>query len=282
MTLKTAIIPDSLIDERSLMEIQPTVNARSSMVDDRSSNDDFPQEGLRREAIEQISREREIEQKDGSMPHNDELGLFEPGGQSEERMPYGHKFRGNLRKLFDFGMSKKTSRLLIQIWQSDFSIIAFVLAGSSFYLMKWMNYPPVGVLFFLLAMAVVDAILSIFVTRLSFLQNKHGYYRSDDFERDWLRYKILMSMTKAALLFVVGTSCGTAAVVGSYVMWFFTSTQRLRYFILRWSMDDHYPELQRWSIFAILQKAGIEPHLKNFNYVAILGVVIGFAIVFLF
>jgi len=246
---------------------------------DELSSEDFPQEGLRREAIEQMTREREVE-REAPLLDKGERPLINPDGLSENK-PSRH-IRGRFKKLLDFGMSKKTFRLLIQIWQSDYSIIAFVLAVASFYLMKGMNYPPLGVLFFLLAMAVVDSILSIFVTRLSFHQNKHGFYRTEDFERDWLRYKILMSMTKAALLFVVGTSCGTAAVVGSYIMWFFTSTQRLRYLILRWSMDDHYPELQRWSIFAILQKAGIEPHLKNFNYVAILGVVIGFAIVFLF
>jgi hypothetical protein len=47
-------------------------------------------------------------------------------------------------------------------------------------------------------------------------------------------------------------------------------------------MDDHYPELQRWSIFMLLREAGIEPKLKNFNLVAVIGVIIGFAIVFIF
>ena len=131
-------------------------------------------------------------------------------------------------------------------------------------------------------MATVDAILSIFVVRLSFHQNKHGFYRTEDFERDWLRYRILLSMTKAALLFVVLTSCGTATVVASYIVWFFTATQRLRYIILRWSMDDHYPELQRWSIFTLLHEAGIEPKRKHFTLVAIAGAVIAYAIVIAF
>jgi hypothetical protein len=148
--------------------------------------------------------------------------------------------------------------------------------------MKDARYPPIGLLFFTLAMATIDAILSIFVVRLSFHQNKHGFYRTEDFERDWLRYRILLSMTKAALLFLVATTCGTAAVFASYIVWFFTSTQRLRYFILRWSMDDHYPELQRFSIFTLLKEFGVEPKLKNFNLVAILGLVIGFAITFIF
>jgi hypothetical protein len=145
-----------------------------------------------------------------------------------------------------------------------------------------MEYPALGVLFFLLAMSVVDAILAIFVTRLSVHQNKHSIYSSEDFARDWLRYKILLSMTKAALLFVVGTSCGTAAVVGSYVMWFFTSTQRLRYIILRWSMNDHFPELERWSVFGLLREAGVKPKLRNYNIAAVLGVVLGFSIALLF
>ena len=71
-------------------------------------------------------------------------------------------------------------------------------------------------------------------------------------------------------------------MIGSYVLWFFTSTQRLRYFILRWSMDDHYPELQRFSIFTLLKEFGVEPKLKNFNFVAAVGVVIGFAISIMF
>ena len=90
-------------------------------------------------------------------------------------------------------------------------------------------------------------------------------------------------MTKAALLFVVGTSCGTAAAVGCYVMWFFTSTQRLRYLILRWSMEDHFPELERWSIFVILREMGLKPKLGNYNNVAaILGVVLGVTISLVF
>src|ERR1700733_2648492 len=206
MTINTGIIPEA------------PANGLNS---DVSSSDNFPQEGLRREAIKQIANEKEIEVKEGHKLNRDELRLLDSARETEIHAPYPYGIRGKFRKLLDFGMSKKTIRLLIQIWQSDYSIIAFVFAVLSFYLMKGMNYPPLGVLFFLLAMAVVDSILSIFVTRLSFLQNKHGYYRSDDFERDWLRYKILLSMTKAALLFVVGTSCGTAAVVGSYVMWFF-------------------------------------------------------------
>ena len=204
----------------------------------------------------------------------------------EELQGTGHgtipRAKRGLRKFIELGKAKPTPRLLLQIWQSDFSIVAFVLVMVSFYLMKDTRYPPIGLLFFLLAMATVDAILSIFVVRLSFHQNKHGFYRTEDFQRDWLRYRMLLSMTKAALLFVVGTSCGTTAVIASYVIWFFTSTQRLRYLILRWSMDDHYPELQRWSIFALLREAGIEPKLRNFNLVAAAGVLIGFAIVFVF
>ena len=187
-----------------------------------------------------------------------------------------------IRQLIEMVKSRKTTKLLLQIWQSDYSIIGFVVVMGTFYIMKDTHYGPIGVLFFLFAMAEIDAILSIFVVRLSFHQNKHGFYRTEDFERDWLRYRMLLSMTKAALLFVVATSCGPAAVIASYLMWFFTSTLRLRYIILRWSMDDHYPDLQRWSIFALLREAGIEPKLRNFNILAILGVVIAFTIAFLF
>jgi hypothetical protein len=242
---------------------------------------DIPVEDLRREAIEQISREREIEREDEVILAND-APQSEQAGQGIDSTLYASTIRANFRLLLDFGKSKKTSRLLIQIWQSDYTLIAYVLTVVTFFLMKRMNYPPMGVLFFLFAMAVVDAILSIFVTRLSFHQSKDGFYRPEDFERDWLRYRIMLSMTKATLLFVVGISCGTAAAVGSYVMWFFTSTQRLRYIILRWSMVDHFPELERWSIFGILREAGIKPKRRNYNLAAILGVLLGFMIAFLF
>jgi len=187
-----------------------------------------------------------------------------------------------LQEVIELVKSKKTTRILLQIWQSDYSIVAFVLAMTSFSVMNNTRYPPVGLFFFMLAMSTVDAILSIFVVRLSFHQDRHGFYRTEDFERDWLRYRILLSMTKAALLFVVLTSCGTATVVASYIVWFFTATLRLRFLILRWSVDEHYPELQRWSIFALLREAGIEPKRRHFNLVALIGVAIGFAIVFLF
>jgi hypothetical protein len=214
-----------------------------------------------------------------------DAAVFAPVAEPHEpdvKLPGRSRYRARLRKLIEESKEKKTPRLILQIWQSDYSIIAFVLVVASFYLMKDARYPPIGLLFFTLAMATIDAILSIFVVRLSFHQNKHGFYRTEDFERDWLRYRILLSMTKAALLFLVATTCGTAAVFASYIVWFFTSTQRLRYFILRWSMDDHYPELQRFSIFTLLKEFGVEPKLKNFNLVAILGLVIGFAITFIF
>jgi len=242
-----------------------------------TSNKIEPKPALHEEAIQQIEHEEEVrEEVQREQTHNDAIQ------RGPARVVKTVRRLTGFRKFIEQSKAKKTPRLLLQIWQSDFSIVAFVLVMVTFYLMKDIRYPPVGVLFFLLAMATVDAILSIFVVRLSFHQNKHGFYRTEDFQRDWLRYRILLSMTKAALLFVVGTSCGSAAVIASYIVWFFTSTQRLRYLILRWSMDDHYPELQRWSIFMLLREAGIEPKLKNFNLVAVIGVIIGFAIVFIF
>ncbi len=249
---------------------------------DEQSPFDIPVEDLRREAIEQITLEREIEREDDLILANNAPRQSEQAGQEKVSDFYASTIRANFRLLLDFGKSKKTSRLLIQIGRSDYTLIAYVLTVVTFFLMRKMNYPPMGVLFFLLAMAVVDSMLSIFVTRLSFHQSKEGFYRPEDFERDWLRYKIILSMTKATLLFVVGITCGTAAAVGSYVMWFFTSTQRLRYLILRWSMVDHFPELERWSIFGILREAGVKPKRRNYNLAAIIGVVLGFTIAFVF
>jgi Na+/melibiose symporter-like transporter len=247
------------------------------------TSSDIPIEVLRHEGMEQLSHEREIERKDNDgLATDDKLTSTESSSHKKAGVSSNRPVRANFKTLLDFGKSKRTSRLLMQIWKSDYTIIAYVLTAITFFLMKRMNYPPMGVLFFLLAMAVVDAILSIFVTRLSVHQHKHDVYSPEDFARDWLRYRILLSMTKAALLFVVGTSCGTAAAVGCYVMWFFTSTQRLRYLILRWSMEDHFPELERWSIFVILREAGIKPKLGNYNIAAILGVALGFTIALVF
>ena len=138
---------------------------------------------------------------------------------------------------------------------------------ASFYLMKDTRYGPVGVLFFMLGMAEIDAILSIFVVRLSFHQNKHGFYRTEDFERDWLRYRMLLSMTKVALLFIVATSCGTAAVIACYILWFFTSTLRLRYIILRGRWTTTTPISNAGVSSPFSREAGIEPKLRNFNVV---------------
>lgn len=229
---------------------------------------------LRPEAVEQIKREAEVE---GISAENIAAAELPTNGHAKRK-----RRMGRVRQLVELGKNKKTTQLLIQIWQSDYSIIAFVIVMATFYVMKDIRSPVIGVTFFLFAMAEVDAILSIFVVRLSFHQNKHGFYRTEDFERDWLRYRMLLSMTKAALLFVVATSCGTSTVVASYLMWFFTSTQRLRYIILRWSMDEHYPELQRWSIFALLREAGIEPKLRNFNVLALIGLIIGYGVVLIF
>jgi hypothetical protein len=270
--------PDELPDGSKVVELS---TGEQSPADEKSSSD-LPIEDLRREAIEQISREREIEREDDLILKNVALQHQEQAGQERVSDLYATAIRANFRLLLDFGKSKKTSRLLIQIGQSDYTLIAYILTAVTFFLMNRMNYAPMGVLFFLLAMAVVDSILSIFVTRLSFHQSKDGFYRPEDFERDWLRYRIMLSMTKATLLFVVGISCGTSAVVGSYVMWFFTSTQRLRYIILRWSMVDHFPELERWSIFGILREMGVKPKRRNYNIAAIIGVVLGFTIAFAF
>jgi len=264
--LRTTILHSSEPEENGSRE-----NGHSFVGDQPPTHhpEELPLEELRAEALEQIEQEAEAKAE----VNGEVAAALSPNGRTR------HK---RFRKLLELSKSQKTTRILLQIWQSDYSIIGFVLVVVSFYVMKNTGSAPIGLFFFILAMATIDAILSIFVVRLSFHQNKHGFYRTEDFERDWLRYRILLSMTKATLLFVVLTSCGTACVVASYIAWFFTGTQRLRYIILRWSMDEHYPELQRWSIFALLREAGIEPRRKNFNLVAIIGVVIAFAIVFVF
>ncbi len=193
-----------------------------------------------------------------------------------------HKRRARVLKWFDTYKDRKTPTLLRQIWKSDWTIAAFIPMGIAFYGMKLTGWPWLGVVFFMLAMSTVDAILSIFVVRLSFQQNKSGFYRTEDYERDWLRYRVLLSMTKAALLFVIGLGCGWTAMVGAHLTWFFTSCERLRYILLRWSMSEKYEDLQRWSVFAVLREVHVEPTLKNFDILAGIGIVLGFGVTFLF
>lgn len=270
MPLRTTLLPPSGAEEQETLpngesngHVAP--NGLSAASNGHSAAD-APIEGLRTDAIKQHNREERLKIEDEQIAAH------------HGPTPLSYK----IFHAIEFIKTRKTARILFQIWQSDYSIIAFVLVVLSFYVMKDTRYPPIGLLFFIIAMATVDAILSIFVVRLSFHQNKHGFYRTEDFERDWLRYRILLLMTKATLLFVVLTSCGTPAFIASYVVWFFTSTQRLRYVILRWSMDEHYPELQRWSIFTVLREFGVEPRRRNFDLVAAIGIVIGFLIVFAF
>ncbi|HYE74903.1 MAG TPA: hypothetical protein VEF04_16300, partial [Blastocatellia bacterium] len=139
-----------------------------------------------------------------------------------------------------------------------------------------------GVLFFLLAVATIDAILSIFVIRLSFHANKHRFYQTDDYERDWLRYRVLLMITKGVVFFMIGLKCGWTAILGAQIIWFFGTAERLRYVILRWSMEDYFPHLQKWSIFLVLKRFNIQPHRKEFNITAIVGAVLGMLVTLVF
>ena len=47
-------------------------------------------------------------------------------------------------------------------------------------------------------------------------------------------------------------------------------------------MVDHFPELERWSIFVLLREAGVKPTLRNYNLAALLGVALGFTIALVF
>jgi len=192
------------------------------------------------------------------------------------------KRRKRVLQWFDTYKDRKTPTLLRQIWKSDWTIAAFIPMGICFYGMKLTGWPWLGVMFFMLAMSTVDAILSIFVVRLSFQQNKSGFYRTEDYERDWLRYRVLLSMTKAALLFVIGLGCGWTAMVGAHLTWFFTSCERLRYVLLRWSMSEKYEDLNRWSVFAVLREIHVEPSLRNFNIAAAVGLILGFGVTVIF
>lgn len=175
----------------------------------------------------------------------------------------------------------KNIKLLKEIWRSDYTIMAFVPMVACYYLMKYTGSPFAGVLFFLLAVSTIDAILSIFVIRLSFHANKSRFYQTDDYERDWLRYRVLLTITKGVLFFMIGLKCGWVAIVGAQIVWFFTTAERLRYIILRWSMEDYFPQLERWSVFFFLRRFGIKPRRKEFNRAAIIGAVLGLGITFI-
>ena len=81
---------------------------------------------------------------------------------------------------------------------------------------------------------------------------------------------------------MIGLKCGLSAIVGAQIIWFLATAERLRYVILRWSMEDYFPHLKKWSIFLVLQKFGIEPRRKQFNIVAAIGLVLGLLVTSLF
>ena len=194
-----------------------------------------------------------------------------PGGRNRSRL---RAIRLRFRRFIDEKKRSQTPTLLRQIWRSDWTIPAFIPMVISYYLMKYTGYPLVGVLFFILAVATIDAILSIFVIRLSFHQNKFRFYQTEDFERDQLRYRVLLSITKGILFFMIGMTCGWSAIVGAYITWYFATTERMRYLILRWSMDEEFPELEKWTVFRLLKEFDVRPTARAFNLVAAIGLVL--------
>jgi hypothetical protein len=200
------------------------------------------------------------------------------------RAPMGRfeQFQERFRGFWTRQREARNIKHLKEIWKSDYTIMAFIPMVGCYYLMKYTGSPFAGVLFFLLAVATIDAILSIFVIRLSFHANKHRFYQTEDYERDWLRYRVLLAITKGVVFFMIGLKCGLSAILGAQIIWFFATAERLRYVILRWSMEDYFPQLQKWSIFLVLKKFGVEPHRKQFNIVATIGLVLGLLVTFLF
>jgi hypothetical protein len=200
------------------------------------------------------------------------------------RPPIGRfeQFQERVRGFWTKQREARNISHLKEIWKSDYTIVAFIPMVACYYLMKYTGSPFAGVLFFLLAVSTIDAILSIFVIRLSFHANKHRFYQTDDYERDWLRYRVLLMITKGVVFFMIGLKCGWTAILGAQILWFFTTAERLRYVILRWSMEDYFPHLQKWSIFLVLKRFGVEPHRKQFNTVAIVGAVLGLLVTLIF
>src|ERR1035437_9446678 len=104
MELRTGELSDGPEDERS------SANERSPS--------DIPVEELRREAIEQIAREKGIGREDDLIlakvePPLPGRPLSEPAEQKKDRAFYARAIRANFRILLDFGQTKKTSRLII-------------------------------------------------------------------------------------------------------------------------------------------------------------------------
>lgn len=200
------------------------------------------------------------------------------------RPPQGRfeQFQERFRGFWTRQREARNIKHLKEIWKSDYTIMAFIPMVGCYYLMKYTGSPFAGVLFFLLAVATIDAILSIFVIRLSFHADKQRFYQTEDYERDWLRYRVLLTITKGVVFFMIGLKCGLSAIVGAQIIWFFATAERLRYVILRWSMEDYFPQLQKWSVFLVLKKFGIQPRRKEFNIVATIGLVLGLLVTFLF
>ncbi|HEY3874612.1 MAG TPA: hypothetical protein VGM92_03995, partial [Candidatus Kapabacteria bacterium] len=117
MQLRTTLVPPDAPDD-SFPEPGSEQNGHSA------KEMDAPIEGLRTDALKQHSREEQIK-----------VDLDSPHGPT----PISYK----VFHLIELIKSRKITRILIQIWQSDYSIIAFVLVVVSFYAMKNTRYPPV-------------------------------------------------------------------------------------------------------------------------------------------
>ncbi len=98
------------IEEQSAAE----ESLEEESAEEEQSPFDIPVAGLRREAIEQITRERVIEREDDLILAQKEPPITESVGQKKDSAFYKRAVRANFRMLIDFGKSKKTSRLLIK------------------------------------------------------------------------------------------------------------------------------------------------------------------------
>ncbi|MEO6305299.1 MAG: hypothetical protein ABIP51_19215, partial [Bacteroidia bacterium] len=92
-------------------------------------------------------------------------------------------------------------------------------------------------------------------------------------------YRIIQVTFQIVLTLFVFFACGWQSALASNIAWFFCVSDKLFYiFKLEPDYGGEYTWLEGWSIFAILKIFKVKAFTKEFNAVALLGVIIGILI----
>src|SRR5437879_673031 len=109
-----------------VLDLFQNMRLATTIPQEKSSNGDedahqlhAPAPALQKEAVQQIERENELEE----IEKHETAALTGHLGARKN----GHARKWTVGKLIEMGRSRRTIQLLLQIWQSDYSIIAFVI-----------------------------------------------------------------------------------------------------------------------------------------------------------